>query len=69
MFIFVSDAELAADTSVKSIAFSSMSSTQANKLLQEVHLVQVDGPKAAPFTQTAGKRRDNVIGAQELTLT
>ena len=51
-----SPAELTANRPVKSIAFSAVSGTQVNKLLQEVQLAQVDGFKAAPFVQAAGQR-------------
>ena len=52
----VFDAELTANHPVKSIAFSAMSGTRVDKLLDEVHLTQVDGFKAAPLTQAAGQR-------------
>lgn len=47
-------AEMTADASVQSIAFSAISDAQANKLLQDVHLAEVDGFKVAPLAQATG---------------
>jgi hypothetical protein len=43
-------------TETKSIAFSLVSGTAANQLLEDLHLTQVDGFEEAPFETPAGER-------------
>ena len=51
------DANRAArDTVATSVAFSSVSGTEANRLLEELQLTEVDGFAAAPIEIPAGQR-------------
>ena len=55
MFGAMFRAELAArKTAAKSIAFSSVSGTAANRLLEDLHLTEADGFEEAPFETPAG---------------
>ena len=49
------NAECAArNTEAKSIAFSLVSAVAANQLLEDLHLIEVDGFEEAPFETPAG---------------